>query len=94
MPFEENIDDSGSIASEDYEVDDDDVRDPTLTMPVGATSQVAFLERKQLNSLIQFLSPIKCPVPNCEEDVMSIQINDWSMTNSIQFICSNNHKTS
>jgi hypothetical protein len=88
----ENVEASEPAEDEDYEEEDDDFRKPALTFQPGSKSEVAFVERKQLLQLLHYMSPMQCPLSNCHEEVVNIEVNDWSMTYSIQFVCGSNHR--
>ena len=48
MPLKENIDDNESIASKDYETNDNDVRKPAITLLLRAKSQVVFFREEAI----------------------------------------------
>jgi hypothetical protein len=88
----ENVEASEPAEDEDYEEEEDDFREPALTFQPGSKSEVAFVERKQLLQLLHYMSPKQCPLSNCHEEVVNIEVNDWSMTYSVQFVCGSNHR--
>ena len=71
--LKEKNDNSECTTSKDYEANDNEVQKLAFTLLVEAKSLVAFLEKKQLNSLIQFFNPIKCSMQKYKEDVTSVE---------------------
>jgi hypothetical protein len=51
-------------------------REPALTLASGSKSQIAFVERVQLNQLFHSMGPFKCQSSECHDDVIKVEIND------------------
>jgi hypothetical protein len=72
---------------------DDDIREPVLIFAGGSKSQVVFVERVQLNQLFHSMGPFKCQSSECHNDFIKVEINDWSVTYSMEFICKDGYIT-